>query len=72
MISKLSKLKRTEIKSRILKFIICFIVIIATNYIFNFIFQPSEIDDLNFGTALGLGLGISFFDLAFFNKKENK
>ena len=70
VIFKLRKLKRTEIKKRALKFIILFFVFSSSNFIFNYIFRPSEIGDLNFSTALGFSLGLAFFDLAFLNKKE--
>lgn len=57
-------------KKRLVKFSKCFVLLILCLYIFNLIFTPEDINHLSiFSTALGLSLGICFFD-ELFNKKR--
>lgn len=72
-IMKTRKLKWVEIKKRIYKFIIYFILFGTLNYISDYFFRPSEIDLVrNFSIALGLAFGISFIDIIFIKKKESQ
>lgn len=71
-IVNLRKLKLTELKAKILKFIILFILFGAINYGLDYIFRPLKIDLLReFSTALGLAFGISFIDVIFLKDKNN-
>lgn len=65
-------LKWSDIRKRLFKFITLFILISATTYILKYIFRPSDIDVFDFGTPLGLALGLSFFDLMFFKEKNER
>ncbi|MDS1030050.1 hypothetical protein RDV78_06020 [Bacillota bacterium LX-D] len=65
------KLKRVEIRKRLFKFIALFILFGSLNYIFDYVFRPSNIDVFReFSIALGLAFGISFIDVTFLKKKE--
>ncbi|NMM63752.1 hypothetical protein HBE96_13935 [Clostridium sp. P21] len=64
------KLKWVDIKKRLFKFFILFIVFGALNYVFDYIFRSSNVDLFrNFSIALGLAFGISFIDITL-KKKE--
>lgn len=63
------KLKWIEIRKRLFKFIILFILFGASNYGLDFIFRPSKIDLYReFSIAFGLSLGIAFIDVTFLKK----
>lgn len=66
------KLKWIEIRKRLLKLIALFILYGTSNYVFDYIFRPSNIDFFReFSIALGLAFGSSFIDVTFLKKKEN-
>ena len=65
------KLKRYNIRKRLVKFLLWFIGLGAATYIFNFIFHrpyqgPIEVLDV----PLGMALGLAFMDLLFFKDDE--
>ena len=68
----IKKLKWTDLRKRLFKFITLFIFISVTTYILKFIFRPSDIDVYDFGTPLGLALSLSFFDLMFSKEKKER
>ncbi|PAB57391.1 hypothetical protein [Anaeromicrobium sediminis] len=71
-ILNLRKLKWVEIRRRVIKFIGLFISFGTLNYIFDYVFRPSNIDLFReFSSGLGLAFGISFIDVTFFKKKES-
>ncbi|HCX61964.1 MAG TPA: hypothetical protein DHU59_05950 [Clostridiales bacterium] len=66
------KLKWIEIRKRLFKFIILFVIFGASNYSLDFIFRPAKIDLYReFSIALAFAFGISFVDVIFFKSKEN-
>ncbi|PLT28460.1 hypothetical protein CUU66_18315 [Peribacillus deserti] len=65
------KLKWLEIRKRVIKFVIYFIVISACTYLLKYIFQHSKIDIYDFGTPLGISVSLAFFDLIF-SKEERE
>jgi hypothetical protein len=65
------KLKWFDIRKRMYRFITSFVFLSGTSIIYNYFFKPAEIDYYRiFSIALGLSLGIAFFDLAFSRKKN--
>ena len=65
-------LKWFDIRKRLLKFIGSFVLFGSANIIVNYVFKQSKIDSLDWiGSALGMSLGISFYDLIFFKKEED-
>lgn len=65
-------LKWFDLRKRLLKFIGSFVLFGALNYISNYVFKQSKIDSLSWvGSALGMSVGLSFYDLIFFRNKEN-
>ncbi|MBS4207390.1 hypothetical protein [Bacillus sp. FJAT-50079] len=67
----IGKLHKDEVRKRIVKFIILFVLLGTINYLLNFIFQPAKNDHYGFlFTALGCSLGLTFFDLALLRKKR--
>ncbi|WP_108671793.1 hypothetical protein [Peribacillus acanthi] len=72
IVINIRKLKWSDIRKRIYRFITLFILISATTYSLKYIFRPSEIDVFDFGTPLGLAFGMSFFDLIFFKEKNER
>ena len=68
-----SKLKWTEIKGRVVKFIVIFVVFGALNYFSDCIFRPSKVDLFReFSIPFGIAFGISFTDVIFLKEKENQ
>lgn len=66
------KLKWIEIRKRIFKFIILFVLFGALNYGLDFIFRPSKIDLYReISIAFASAFGISFIDVIFLKSKEN-
>jgi hypothetical protein len=66
----MKKLKLFDIRKRMYRFITSFVLLSGTSIIFYYFFKPAEIDFYTIlSNALGLSLGISFFDLAFPRKK---
>lgn len=66
------KLHWAEIRTRVLKFIILFLVFSASNYIFNYFFRPEKNSTYGFLViALGLSFGLSFLDVVF-NKQTKQ
>lgn len=64
------ELKWPEIKKRIYKFIILFIIFGAINYGLDYLLRPSKIDLMRqFLRALALAFGISFTDVIFLKNK---
>lgn len=69
----LRRLKWVDIKKRLLKFFVIFILFGALNYGFDYFFRPEKIDLLRqFSIAFGLAFGISFIDITLLKKEENK
>lgn len=68
-----TKLKWSELRGRLFRLIVIFIVFGALNYFFDYFFRPSKVNLFReFGIAFGGGFGISFVDVIFFkNKKDN-
>ncbi|CEG27064.1 hypothetical protein [Bacillus sp. B-jedd] len=62
--AKLKNLKKAEIKKRILRFILIFVGLLATQILLNFIMTGAA-GDLKIGSPLGLAIGVSFLDLLF-------
>jgi hypothetical protein len=69
-IINIKNIKWCNLRKRLFKFIGLSISFSATIYIFNYIFQPSEIDIYDFGTPLAVAFSLTFFDLMFFKNKE--
>jgi hypothetical protein len=66
------KLKWVEIRKRLIKFTVLFILFGALNYVFDYIIRPSNQDLFReFSIAAGLAFGISFIDVIFLKKKDN-
>lgn len=69
-IINLRKLKSTEIKKKIIKFIVTVVIITCANCIFDYFFKSSKIDILRaFKESLGLAFGINFVDIIIFKIK---
>lgn len=65
------KLKWVEIRKRLFKFIVLFILFGSLNYIYDYVFRHSNIDLFReFSIAFGSAFGISFIDVTFLKKKE--
>ncbi|MBS4198085.1 hypothetical protein KHA93_00225 [Bacillus sp. FJAT-49732] len=68
----IKKLSWKEIRKRTFNFIILFILLGGSNYLFNFFFLPEKINTYGFlFIGLGSALGLSFMDLALFRKKRS-
>lgn len=66
------KLKWTEIGRKIFKFLLLFSLFSISNFGFDYLFRPSDLDAFRiFSTALGLSFGIAFIDVIFFKKTES-
>jgi hypothetical protein len=66
------KLKWVEIRKRIFKFIIYFILIGVINFIIDYIFRPTKIDLFReFSTPFGFALAVSFADIIVLRKKKD-
>lgn len=66
------KLKWLEIRGRIFKLIISFILLWVLSYGFDYFFRPSKIDLLREGSiAFGLSFGIYFTDIIFLKNNKN-
>lgn len=66
----LRKFQGTEIRKRLLKFIVLFISFGVLNYVFDYFFRPSNINFFReFSVALGLSFGITFIDATFLKSK---
>mgnify|MGYP001320564781 FL=1 len=65
------RLKQVEIRKRLFKFIALFALFEAINYVFDYVFRPSDIDLFRaFSNAIGLAFGISFIDVIFLKKEK--
>ncbi|SUY47636.1 Uncharacterised protein [Clostridium putrefaciens] len=70
VIIKIRKLKWAEIKHRLIKFILIFILFGISNYILDHFFKSGNIDlTKNLTIAFATSFGISFLDLLFLSKK---
>ena len=66
------KSKDKNIVKRLTRFIMIFLLVGIFNYILDKIFTPSDINLVkNFSIALGLAIGVSFFDIILLKNKEN-
>jgi amino acid transporter len=66
------KLKWVEIRKRLFKFIIYFVLIGVINFIFDYIFRPTKINLFReFSTPFGFALAVSFFDIIALSKKKD-
>ncbi|MHC1723006.1 MAG: hypothetical protein AB9836_07385 [Aminipila sp.] len=64
------KFQGAEIRKRLLKFIVLFILFGVFNYVFDYFFRPSNINFFReFSVALGLSFGITFTDAIFLKSK---
>lgn len=69
-IFNLRKLKWIEIRRRLFKFSVIFILFGILNVGFDYVFRPSNIDvSRNFSVPLGMAFGLSFLDITFLKKK---
>lgn len=65
------RLKWVDIKKRLIKFFVIFILFGALNYGFDYFFRPEKIDLLRqFSVAFGSAFGISFIDVTLLKKEE--
>ena len=66
------KLKWTEIRRKILRFFIFFILLSILNLGFDYLIRPYDIDAFRiFSNAFGVSFGISFIDVLFLRKTES-
>ena len=67
-----TKLKWSEIKGRLLRLIVIFIVFGTLDYFFDYVFRPAKVDLFReFGIAFGVAFGINFADIIFLKNKKN-
>lgn len=71
-----TKLKWSEIRGRLFRFIITFIVFGVLDYALDYIFRPAKVDlfrefGIAFGIAFGMAFGMNFVDVIFFKDKKN-
>ena len=72
IVVNLKKSKYKNIVKRLTRFIMIFLLVGIFNYILDKIFTPSDINLVkNFSIALGLAIGVSFFDIILLKNKEN-
>ncbi|WP_338786115.1 hypothetical protein [Metabacillus sp. FJAT-53654] len=70
-VNNMRKVKWVDIIKRMYRFISTFVLLSGTSIIYCYFFRQTEIDYYRiFHIALGLSLGIAFFDLAFSSKKN--
>jgi hypothetical protein len=63
------KLKWTEMRKRILRFSVFFILFSILNVGFDYVIRPADIDAFRvFSNAFGVSFGISFMDVLFLRK----
>lgn len=66
------KLKWTEIRRKILRFFVFFILLSILNFVFDYLIRPSDIDAFRiFSNAFGVSFGISFIDVLFLRKTKS-
>lgn len=66
------KLKWTEIRRRILRFFVFFILFSIFNFGFDYVIRPTEIDAFRiFSNAFGVSFGIAFIKVIFLRKTES-
>lgn len=66
------KLKWSEIRGRLFRFIIIFILFGALDYASDYVFRPLKADLLRaFSISFGMAFGISFVDVIFLKSKKN-
>jgi amino acid transporter len=68
--ANMRKLRRNELRKRLVSFLIWFVFLSASSFLLDYLFRPSELDDWDWGIPLGLSMGITFYDLMFFGKKK--
>ena len=69
IVVNLKKSKDKNIVKRLTRFIMIFLLVGIFNYILDKIFTPSDINLVkNFSIALGLAIGVSFFDIILLKK----
>lgn len=72
-IFNLKDLKWVEIRKKIIKFSIIFIVVGILSYILQYIYKPSELNLFEaFSKGIGLAFGITFADIMLFPEKNKK
>ncbi len=70
-IINMKKIKWIDLRKRMFRFITSFVLLSGTSIIIYTLFKPAEIDYYRtFSIALGLSLGMNFFDLAFSGKRS--
>lgn len=66
------KLKWTEIRRKIFRFFVFFILLSILNFGFDYLIRRSDIDAFRiFSNAFGVSFGISFIDVLFLRKPES-
>ena len=66
------KLKWTEIRRKILRFFVFFILLSILNFGFDYLIRPYDIDAFRiFSNAFGVSFGITFIDVVFLKKTES-
>ena len=66
------KLKWTEMRKKILRFFVFFILFSILNFGFDYVIRPTDIDAFRiFSNAFGVSFGISFIDVLFLRKTES-
>lgn len=67
-----TKLKWSEIRGRLFRLIVIFIVFGALNYFFDYVFRPAKVDLFReFSIAFGIAFGTTFVDVIFLKNKKN-
>ena len=71
-IFNLRKFKWIDIRTKLFKLLIYFIIISGLNYSLDYYFRPSEIELFKILTrSFAIAFGVCFGDVMFFQKKEN-
>jgi hypothetical protein len=68
----IGKLKKSDLRKRLVKFITWFVLLSGLNYIIHYFFVSSEIDYYRlFSIPFAASVGFSFYGLMFSTKKKN-
>lgn len=67
-----TKLKWSEIRGRLFRLIVIFIVFGTLGYFFDYVFRPEKVDLFReFSIAFGVAFGMTFVDVIFLKNKKN-
>jgi hypothetical protein len=61
----------SQIRKKLLTFIIWFLALSAAQYLFSYFFSNSEFEIWDFGIPLGVSFGLAFSDMMYTKRKEN-